>query len=306
MVNFAAWWQILKQTISEWSDDEAPRLGAALAYYTVFSLAPLLIIVIAIAGRVFDPADVQRELNTQFKNLMGPEGQQAITSMIAAAQKPKSGLIATVIGVVALLFGATGLFVELKSALNTIWQVRLKPGRGFWGMIRDYYLSFALVVGIGFLLLVMLVISAALAAVLAWFQARVPLPAFTAYGVEFLVSFIVVTLLFALIFMVLPDVEIAWRDVWLGAVFTSLLFNLGKFLIGLYIGQASFGSSYGAAGTILVVLVWSYYSAQILLLGAEFTQVYAKRSGTEIRPNKNAESTAPAAPPAAKGRAAVN
>jgi len=282
-------WAVLAQTFNNWSDDQAPRLGAALSYYTIFSLAPLLVIIVGIAGLVFDPNTVRTQLNDQFRELMGPEGEQVISAMVAAGEKPQAGIIATIIGIAALFLGATGVFIELKSALNTIWRVRAKPGRSFWGFIRDYYLSFAMVLGIGFLLLVLLVISAGLSAVLAWLKTQFPLPDAATHALDLFVSWLVVTMLFALIFKYLPDAIIRWRDVWLGAAATSVLFTLGKFLIGLYIGHASLSSSYGAAGTVLVVLVWSYYSAQILLLGAEFTRLQAQRFGGGIRPKSNAE-----------------
>jgi len=285
----SSWWQLIKQTFSEWSRDKAPRLGAALAYYTVFSLPPLLVIVIAILATIFNPEDVQNELNGQFKSMLGEEGQAAIAALIAGAQKGHSGTIATAIGIGALVFGALGLFVQLKDALNTIWGVRVKSGRGMLGLVRDYLLSFTMVVGIGFLLLVSLVVSAALSAALTLFSNQIAIPEAAGYALDLGISFLVVTVLFAMTFKVLPDVEISWRDVWLGAAVTSILFNVGKFLIGLYIGQAAFTSSYGAAGTVLIVLVWAYYSAQILLFGAEFTKVHARMRGSIIKPARTAE-----------------
>ncbi|HTM54378.1 MAG TPA: YihY/virulence factor BrkB family protein [Pirellulales bacterium] len=288
-----SWWQLIKQTFSEWSADKAPRLGAALAYYTVFSLPPLLVIVIAILATLFNPEDVQNELNGQFKSMLGEEGQAAIAALIAGAQKGHSGAIATAIGIGALVFGAAGLFVQLKDALNTIWGVRVKSGRGIWGLVRDYFLSFTMVVGIGFLLLVSLVVSAALSAALTWFSNQIAIPEAAGYALDLAISFLVVMVLFAMTFKVLPDVEISWRDVWLGAAVTSILFNVGKFLIGLYIGHAAFTSSYGAVGTVLIVLVWAYYSAQILLFGAEFTKVHARMRGSHIKPARTAEAVSP-------------
>src|SRR5438094_201799 len=260
-------WDFLKETFSEWSEDRAPRMGAALAYYTVFSLAPVLVIAIGVAGIFFGQRMAEGRLMHEIRNLVGPEGAGAIRAMIAnaAADRP-GGVVATMMGVAALVFGATGAFVELQDALNTIWKVQPRP-RGLLRMLKDRFLSFTLVVGIGFLLLVSLVISAALAA-LGSVTARYVSPSLL-HGVNFLVSFGVITVLFAMIFKILPDAKIAWRDVWLGAAVASLLFSAGKFIIGLYLGKSGMASAYGAAGSLVIVLVWVYYSAQILFLGAE-------------------------------------
>jgi len=281
----------LAATYNEWSADKAPRLGAALAYYTIFSLAPMLIIVMFVAGLVFDPEQVEAALNGQFENMLGKEGAEAVSALVAGSQKHEEGAVATVVGIAALVFGALGVFVQLKDALNTIWKVELRPGRGWWQLVRDYFLSFSLVLGVGFLLIVMLAVNAVLSVVVGWFGEMLAISAAAAYATEFVVSFLIATLLFAMIFKFLPDARIGWRDVWLGAAATSLLFNIGKLLIGLYLGQASFTSAYGAAGTVLIVLVWTYYSAQILLLGAEFTQVYARSYGQRIEPSDGAVST---------------
>ena len=275
-------WDFLKETFSEWSEDRAPRMGAALAYYTVFSLAPVLVIAIGVAGIFFGQRMAEGRLMHEIRNLVGPEGAGAIRAMIAnaAADRP-GGVVATMMGMAALVFGATGAFVELQDALNTIWKVQPRS-RGLLRMLKDRFLSFTLVVGIGFLLLVSLVISAALAA-LGSVTARYVSPSLL-HGVNFLVSFGVITVLFAMIFKILPDAKIGWRDVWLGAAVASLLFSAGKFIIGLYLGKSGMASAYGAAGSLVIVLVWVYYSAQILFLGAEFAHVYARRREQALKP----------------------
>ncbi len=281
-------WEVLKQTSSEWLDDHAARLGAALAFYSVLSLAPLLVIVLAIAALVFGEEAARGQLVAQIEDMVGTEGARAIQEIIAHAQKPEAGILATVLGVVTLLFGAAGVFGQLQDALNTIWEIQSKPGRGIWGFLKARFFSFAMVLGTGFLLLVSLVLSAALAALGKYMTDALPGLGPVWQVVNFGVSFGVITLLFALIFKVVPDVIIAWKDVWVGAALTALLFTLGKFLLGLYLGRSSVGSAYGAAGSLVVLVVWIYYSAQILFFGAEFTQVYAKRYGLQIVPTKDA------------------
>lgn len=282
-------WQLLKETVHEWNADKAPRLGAALAYYTVFSIAPLLIIAIGIAGLVFGEQAARGEIGAQMEDTIGHPGAQAIQEMLANTHATGSCTWATVAGLVILLFGASGLFIELQDALNTIWKVTPKPGLGVGGMLRDRLLSFTVVLGTGFMLLVCLVISAALSAVVKFMTpAALPYGTHLWQAVNALVSLAFITLLFALIFKVLPDVKIAWRDVWVGALVTALLFTLGKFLIGLYLAQGSTTSAFGAAGSLVLVLLWVYYSSQILLLGAEFTRVYANRNGSPVHPADNA------------------
>jgi membrane protein len=272
--------QLLRQTASEFSSDKVPRLGAALAYYTVFSIAPLLLIVIAIAGIAFGKADAQRQIVGQLNSAMGRSTAHTIEEMLANAAKPKSGSVATIVGIITLILGASGVFGQLKDALNTIWDVEPKKGSGILVMIKDRFLSAAMVFGIGFLLLVSLIIDAAISAMGKFAGAHFPGGEAVWHILELAVSFAVVTVLFAMIFRYLPDLRIEWRDVWLGAVFTSLLFVLGKFALGLYLGKSAVGSAYGAAGSLVVLLLWVYYSAQILLFGAEFTQVYARTYGT--------------------------
>lgn len=282
-----ALWGLLREAASEWSEDKAPRLGAALAYYCAFSLAPFLVIVVAIAGLVLGAEAAQGRLTAEIRNMVGEQGGQAVETMLAHANRPAEGGVAAVLGVVMLLFGAAGLFGQLQDALNTVWEVEPKPGRGIWGIIRDRFFSLTMVLGTAFLLLVSLVVSAALSAVTSrlgtWDQ--------TVWGhvLNFVVSLGVVTLLFAMIYRYLPDAKIAWRDVWLGATLTAAFFTLGKFLIGLYLGYSGTASTYGAAGSLAVLLIWLYYSAQIFLFGAELTKVYADRFGSRIVPTENAQ-----------------
>lgn len=281
-------WTLLKTTFDEWREDKASRLAAALSYYTIFSLAPLLIIVIAIVGLILDPGTVQRAILDQFQGLFGAESSSLIDTMIESTRRPAAGIIATVIGIVTLLFGALGVFGQLKDALNTIWEVEPKPSQGILGLLKDRLLSFTMILGVGFLLLVSLVLSTGLSALNGWVESWLPGGAILAQIINLVVSFGVITLLFALIYKILPDAEIAWRDVWIGAAVTALLFSLGKLAIGLYLGNSSTASAYGAAGSLIVILLWIYYSAQILFFGAEFTQVYARLHGSRIVPDEDA------------------
>jgi membrane protein len=280
--------ELFKQTFKEWSEDKAARLAAALAYYTIFAIAPLLVIIIAVVGLIFGRAAVQGEIVNRISGTVGPQSAALIQNMIASASRPSAGIIATVIGVVMLLLGATGVFAQLQDALNTIWEVAPRPGRSIWAMLRDRGWTFAMVLGIGLIFMLSLVISAALSALsgaLGGVTSGVPA---IWQVVNQVVSFGLITLLFALIFKYLPDVRIQWRDVWAGAAFTALLFTIGKYLLGLYLGRSSVSSAYGAAGSLVVILLWIYYSAQILFLGAEFTQVYARRTGKRIVPARDA------------------
>lgn len=279
---------LLKQSGSRWVEDQAPTLGAALAYYTAFSLAPLMIILIAVAGLVFGREAAQARVFQQTHGLLGDQGGKAVEMMVRSSNKPAQGIAAAAIGVISLLFGASSVFGQLQISLNMIWQVTPKPGRGFWGMIKDRILSFGMILSLGFLLLVSLILSAALAAMGKWMGNAVPTIQVIAQAGDFLVSFAVITLLFALIFKYLPDVRIAWRDVWPGAGITALLFTVGKYGLGLYLGKSGIASSYGAAGSLLALLIWVFYSAQILFFGAEFTWVYANRVGCGIAPGKDA------------------
>jgi membrane protein len=245
--------------------------------------------VLAVASFWFGEEAARRELFNQLYGLAGKEGGEAIQAIVVAADKPKAGLLATVAAVVTLVIGATGVFVQLQDALNTVWNVKRKPGRGLRHFIQDRLLSFAMIVGIGFLLLVSLVLSAALAAVGKWMNGLLPAQEVIWEGINFAVSLGVITLLFAMIFKVLPDVQIRWRDVWSGALLTALLFNLGKLVLGFYLGRSSVASAYGAAGSVVIVLLWVYYSAQIVFFGAEFTRVYASKRGSHLNPAPGAQ-----------------
>ena len=281
-------WKLLKDTFAAWSDDKVPRHGAALAYYTVLSLVPLLVVIIAMIGLIFGREAAQGYILEQIGSLVGPQSAEAIKEMIQRASQPSTGIVATLVATGTLLLGASGVFAQLQDSLNSIWGVKPKEGRGIWGLIRDRFLSVAALLGTGFLLLVSLVLSAGLSAFGKWFGGWLPAPEFVLQVLELVISFGVITGLFALMFKVLPDARVAWSDVWVGAALTSLLFTIGKFAIGLYLGKSDVGSAYGAAGSLVILLVWVYYSAQILLFGAEFTQVYANTLGSRIVPSDNA------------------
>lgn len=280
---------LLRDTFREWLDDGANRLAAALAYYTTFSLAPLLVLIIAIAGLIGGREAAQTQTMAQVQDLLGTDGREFVQGMIESASKPTTGWTATILGALTLLFGALGVFGELQNSLNTIWEVKPKPARGFRDGVKRFVIkrlmSFTMVLGIGFLLLASLVVSAALSALGEYIGNRWPLADFWLQLINFLISFAVITVLFAMIFKFLPEIKIAWKDVWLGAAVTSALFTLGKFLIGLYLGRSEVGNTFGAAGSLAILLIWIYYSAQILFFGAEFTQVYANRYGSKIVPD---------------------
>jgi membrane protein len=282
---------LLKQTYEEWSHDQIPRLAAALAYYTAFAIAPLLVVVIAVAGLALGQAHVQEQILDQLRGLLGDQGAALVGTMLEAALRPREGRFALVLSFFAVMMGASGLVAELQSALNTVWEVQPKPGIGLGGVVRKRFLSFAVVLVVGFLLLVTLVISAALAGARGAVVARVGGLAPLLRVIGFVFDFVLTTFLISLIFKFLPDVRLRWRDVAPGAAVTAALFTAGKFAIGFYLGRAAVGSAYGAAGSLAIVLLWVYYSAQILLLGAEFTQVWARRQGAWIEPKANADST---------------
>jgi membrane protein len=272
---------LFKQTWTEFGEDKVPRLGAALAYYTIFSIAPLLLISIAIAGMVLGKEAVQGELFGQLRGVLGSNAADAVQEMVKNAAKPKTGVIATIAGVITLILGASGVFGQLKDALNTIWDVPPKKAAGAMGFIKERFLSVAMVFGIAFLLLVSLILDTVLATMGKFAQSHLPGGEALWQVVQLAFSFCVVTVLFAMIFRILPDLKIEWRDVWLGATVTSLLFVIGKFALGIYLGKAAVGSTFGAAGSLVVLLLWVYYSAQILLFGAEFTQVYTRSHGSQ-------------------------
>jgi len=278
---------LLKQTFNEWLQDKAPQLGAALAYYTVFSLAPLILILLAIVGVIFrdDPAGAWDKITQQMGYFLDPSALQVVQGIAQKASQPGKSTIATIIGIALALFGATGVFGQLQDALNTIWGVKAKPAQGIFGFLRARFLSFAMVAGICFLLLVSLAIEALLKGFSHYVQSMLPGGIVVAVSVYLIFDFAVVVLLFAMIFKFLPDVRIQWRDVWIGAVMTAILFLIGKWLLGLYLGSGAAGSAYGAASSLITLLLWIYYSSQILLFGAEFTQVYAQRAGRELEPS---------------------
>jgi membrane protein len=276
---------LLKETCFDWYADRGPRLGAALAFYTLFSLAPLLIIITAIAALAYGEEVAHTQIMRQIEELIGGEGAKAIRSIIENASRPSSGVVATLIGLATLLFGATVVFSELQDALNTIWDIPPKPERGMViGIIRDRFLSFTMVLSIGFLLLASMLANTILTAIVQNFGDLLPGQGLFLRLANFFLFLGIVTLLFAMIYKVLPDTTIAWGDVVMGAIATSLLFAIGKFLIGLYLVYSSVVSAYGAAGSLVVVLVWVYYSAQIFYFGAEFTKVYATRRGHRVTP----------------------
>jgi len=281
-------WSILREAGSGWMNDNATRLSAALAFYTILSVAPLLVIVTAIAGWVFGSEAAATMLQDQMRGLVGQAGADVAKAAVEHAHRPGSGILATVIGVATLLFGASGVFTELQGSLNLVWHVKPKPGRGIWGTIRDRFLSFGMVLAVGFLLLVTLVITTAITAIGTYMGGLVTGVPTLLHVANIVVSFVVVTVLFALIFKYLPDAEVAWRDVWFGAAVTSALFTLGKYLIGLYLAKAAPGSAFGAAGSIVTFVVWVYYSGLIVIFGAELTRVTARHAGRQIRPAEDA------------------
>ena len=290
-------WSLLGEALREWNEDRAPRLGAALAYYMVFALAPSLILIIALAGLILGREAAEGHIVAEVQDLVGRQAAEAIQATIDNAGR-RGGLIATGFGFVSLLFGLWGVFGELQDALNTIWGVTSKPGLGVIGTIKQRFWSFTMVVGIGFLLLVTLAVSAWLAALGTFFTELLPSPAYLVETINALFSFVVITCLFAMIYKLLPDVRVAWRDVWIGAAVTSFLFTLGKTLIGFYLGRSTAASAYGAAGSLIIILIWIYYSAQILFFGAELTKVCSRKAGRRPVPQ------AMAVPMTAEARAA--
>jgi membrane protein len=281
---------LLKQTFSEWLEDKVPQLGAALAYYTVFSLAPLVLLLVAIVGFLFhnDPAGAWRKMTEQMSYFLDKSAVDVVEGIAQKASQPNKGLLATIIGILLALFGASGVFGQLQNALNTIWGVKAKPGAGIAGFIRSRFLSFAMVAGVCFLLLVSLVLESVLKSFSHYVQAMFPGGIVIALVVYSVFDLAVVVLLFASIFKFLPDVKIQWRDVWIGAVMTAIFFAIGKWALGLYLGSGTAASAYGAASSLITLLLWIYYSSQILLFGAEFTQVYAARGGRAFVPDKYA------------------
>src|SRR5438067_13550057 len=283
---FANAFSLLKQTFNEWLQDKAPQLGAALAYYTVFSLAPLILVLLAIVGIIFrhDPAGAWNKITQQMSYFLDPSALQVVQNIAQKASQPGKGVIATIIGVALALFGASGVFGQLQDALNTIWGVKAKPGGGIWAFLRSRFLSFAMIGGVCFLLLVSLTLESVLKGFSHYIQGVLPGGIVIAMAVYWIFDLAVIILLFAIIFKFLPDAKIQWREVWIGAAMTAIFFAIGKWALGLYLGSGSAASAYGAASSLITLLLWVYYSSQILLFGAEFTQVYADRAGRGVEP----------------------
>jgi membrane protein len=281
---------LIKQTFSEWLEDKAPQLGAALAYYTVFSLAPLVLVLLAIVGLIFrnDPGGAWNKITEQMSYFLDKSAVEVVQNIAQKAAQPNKSVLATVVGVLLALFGASGVFGQLQDALNTVWGVKAKPGAGIWGFLRSRFLSFAMVGGVCFLLLVSLTLESLLKGFSHYVQSVLPGGIVIALAVYWVFDLAVVILLFAVIFKFLPDAKIRWRDVWIGAAITAIFFAVGKWALGLYLGSGSAASAYGAASSLITLLLWVYYSSQILLFGAEFTQVYANRAGRDIEPSEHA------------------
>src|SRR4030095_15383959 len=278
---------LLKQTFQEWLGDKAPQLGAALAYYTVFSLAPLILVLLAVVGIIFrnDPAGAWNKITQQMGYFLDASAVQVVQNIAQQASQPGKSTMATIFGVALALVGESGVFGQLQDAQNTCWGVKAKPTRGIWGFLRSRFLSFAMVGGICFLLLVSLAVEALLKGFSRYVQSMLPGGIVIAVTVYLVFDFAIVVLLFAMIFKFLSDVKIQWRDVWIGAFMTAILFGIGKWLLGFSLGSGAAGSAYGAASSLITLLLWVYYSSQILLFGAEFTQVYAARAGRELKPS---------------------
>lgn len=288
-------WEFLKDVFSQWIDDEPFLLASSLSYYTIFSLTPLLVIAIAVAGFVFGREAAQNQIVETVGGMIGSESAQAIQGMIEnASRKPKTGILSAALAAVTLLFGAGGVVGQLQTSLNKIWGVEAKSGQGIWVFVRQRFISFTMVLAVGFLLLVSLVVTALLTAFSKFMESLVEGATLIGHTLDVLVSFAFITLLFAMIYKFVPDVQIRWKDVWIGAALTSLLFTIGKFLIGLYLGSSGVTSSYGAAGSLITILLWVYYSSLIFLLGAEFTQSYATTYGSGLIPSAHAEKSSEA------------
>lgn len=280
--------ELLKQTYTDWNEDKAPRLGAALAYYTVFSIAPLLVVVISIAGLVFGEEAVRGEISREIGRIVGSQAAQFIEAMLEGARKPTASIIATAVGIVTLILGAMGVFGQLQDALNTIWEVRPKPGLTLLQTVKARLTPFVMLIGVSFLLLTSLLATAAIAALGNWMSSVLPLPEFVMQAVNLVIGFGIITVMFAMMFKILPDVEIQWHDVWIGAAVTAFLFLIGQLGLSWYVGKTAAESTYGAAGSLVAVLLWVYWTSQIFFFGAEFTQVYASRFGSRLQPSHNA------------------
>ena len=280
---------LLKSAAKEWSRDKCPQLGAALAYYTIFSLAPLVLVLLGVFGFIYGSNEQARQkILDQLSYLVDPSGVKVFQDIANSAAEPKAGILATAIGILIALFGASGIFGQLQDALNTIWAVKPKPGQGIWGFIRARFLSFAMVGGVCFLLLVSLTVEGLLKGLHSYLQSVFPGGHYLGLAIFYVFDLGIIVLLFAMLFRYLPDAKIAWRDVWIGAALTAILFVIGKFLLSLYLGSGAAGSAYGAASSLITLLLWIFYSAQILLFGAEFTKVYANIYGSHVEPEEHA------------------
>lgn len=279
---------VLKETAVEWYEHDAQRQAAALACYALLSMAPLVLFSVALAGLVFGEEAARGQIAQQIGGVVGETAASAIQGIAKNAHQAEGGVLGSIIGIGVLLFGASGVFGELQTALNQMWEVKPKPGRGVVGFVRDRFLSFTMVLSVAFLLLVSLLLSTALAAVGRFFADTLPGGAVVWEVLNFLIQLGVVAFLFALVFKVVPDVEIGWRDVWVGAVGTAVLFSIGKWGLAMYLGRSTVASTYGAAGSVVALVIWVYYASQILFMGAELTQVYSRRAGSRIRPSPNA------------------
>ena len=276
-------WELCKETYVEWRKDNAPHFGAALAFYTIFSLAPLFIIIIAVIGYFLGKESVQIFLITQMAEFVGRNNAQNIMTMIQKSYTPGSEIYATILAFIIMLFGSSFVVVMLKEAINTMWGAR-QYSSGIIIAIKDRLISCIVVLLFTFISLLLMISSSLLAAIKLYLSNSVPIPMILFQAGDIIISLLILTLIFAVLYKYLPDVIVSWRDVWVGAVVTALLFTVGKFLLGSYIGRSSISSAYGAAGSLVMVLLWVYYSAQIIFVGAEFTQVYARKCGREIRP----------------------
>lgn len=281
---------LFKRTTKEWLDDDAPQFGAALAYYSVFSLAPMVLLLLTLLGFFFqkNPSDIWNKIVEQMSYFLDQSAITVVQDIAKNIAASKKTALSAAIGIALALFGATGVFGQLQNSLNIIWGVKAKPGAGIWGFIRTRFLSFALLAGIAFLLLISLVIEAAIKGFSAYLKTFLPGALTVIVPLYLTADLLVVVGVFAMIFKVLPNAVIRWRDVWIGAVLTALLFLIGKWALGIYLGSGTAASAYGAASSLITLLLWVYYSSQILLFGAEFTQVYARTCGADIKPDKYA------------------
>jgi membrane protein len=294
----------LRQSFNDWNDDNAPRLGAALAFYTILSISPLVILAIATVSLIFDRSRAQSHLLAEVQGMVGSAGRDAVQAMLQNGRKASSGTLSTIVGIITLAFGATGVFGELRSALNQIWDANPKNSSGLLGLVRERFFSLGMVFSVGFILLVSLLVSAALAAITKFFSGLIPLPGFFLHALSFVISLCAISILFGLILKYVPETRVEWRDVRVGAVATALMFTIGKTLLGFYLGKATPGSAYGAAGSLVAMVIWVYYSAQIFYFGAEFTHVIAESRREPLEPPDQGAASTEMRPPIHNERSA--